>query len=203
MVDSYTLLWYALLSRQDSPELLQDGGDFAISTLHYGNTTHSTISLPVITDEASSSPPQVFCQIQLTDHDNSLIERSQVFIFSGPSSLPPCTPTSLVDSTPKYVECDSHVILGKLVGGDDVTSMTSPPSDSLDLLGGQPEALYSIISVIVAFVAIILVLTMIIVLLYRRKCGRGITRTAGKGVSGYLGWCREEVMWAWYHPDSW
>ena len=117
----------------------------------------------------------VFCQIKLIEDDSFLQQSQTMTLTSSPPSLSECTIPHLVNTTPQCVYESSQNQVGVYI----TTASSSPEELSL--------ALYIVLGIIGVFVVLIVILSVVIVLLYRRKCGHVEIRTAGKPLSIFIG----------------
>ena len=151
----FGVVWFEVLRGEADPVLLSTSadthtehsdGDGVMSTL--------TVSLPL-----KEELHRLFCQIQLDD--GTLLQHSQSLVLTNPSpSLEPCGPSSLVNTT--HVCVTSHMAVAE----DQVMMVTTAADPEM-----MPVVFYAVVVVIIVFVLIIVTLSIIVVYLYRRKCG--------------------------------
>lgn len=115
----------------------------------------STLRLP-----AQHGLLELFCQIQLDN--GTLLQHSQVMDLHEPMTSDFCTLSPLVDETP-------FCVCRELAAEQAVGPTSATPTDA----GGEPVpvVLYVVVAMIALFVILIISLSLVVVLLYRRKCG--------------------------------
>lgn len=175
---AFQLLWYAVTADAGEPVLLSEHSGVRIEVKGTSQLVASTLVVP---PAARRNMLRLFCQIQA--QDGTLLQPSQVMTL--PSSIHAtsdlCT-SSLVDRTYSCAARESadkapprappFHLAGKRAADKALPSAT--PTDSVPQLPVAPQspvALYAVVATIALFVAVILSLTIVVVLLYRKKCG--------------------------------
>ena len=156
----FRLLWFAMTIGKE-PMLLTDHvtGVKVSSTSGKLRQVTSTLSLTlqVLTLQMQGTM-QLFCQIEL--HDGILLQPSQhLSLHSQHSTL--CSPPILVDTT--------HTCVGGPPIALDQAGAT--PTSASPTGAAVPVALYSVVGVIMLFIVVIITLSVIVVVLYRKRMG--------------------------------
>lgn len=153
----FGLLWFGVTIDKE-PVLLNDlvAGVRVSSTTGDMQQVTSTLSLTLTLQGHVTT--QLFCQIEL--HDGTLLQPSQHLSLHGQHSTL-CSPPLLIDTTPTCVG-------GQPIALDQAgtTPFSVTPTDA-----AIPVALYSVVGVIVLFIVVIISLSIIVVVLYRKRVG--------------------------------
>lgn len=161
----FGVVWFEVLVGRAAPVLL-NGVDEPLGT----NIVTSTLNVSLPLKEELH---QLFCQIRLDD--GTLLQHSQPLVLNSPTSLPlePCGPSSLVNTTHMCVYSSTAEAESQAMA----VSTGSPPPNTMML----SATFYAVVVVIVVFVLMIITLSIIVVSLYRRKCGHSeVPRPIGK-----------------------
>ena len=151
--------WYAVLVGGMEPVLLTRPSH-SVTTRTSDQGLTSTLSMPLPLD---NNLHQLFCQIRLDD-GTLMLPHSQPLLLSPLPTSEPCSPASLVNTTRTCVE---HTAMAE----DQVMFVTTTSAPSSAGEGMLSVAFYVVVSVIAVFALVIVSLTVVVVYLYRRKCG--------------------------------
>lgn len=169
----FDLLWLAI--DQDKPELPRELTlpMYVIQEkkiVEKGSTTNIESMLHLLTVESLS---KVYCQVRLKNHN--LLPPSQAMNLSSIPPSPACNVSSPSVSSPlvnRTSTCIVHASLPQGLSG--TTTPTDPPQEDMSVV------LYVVVGVIGLFMVIIVALTVVVALLYQKKC----REKAGEGHSG-------------------
>jgi hypothetical protein len=130
---------------------------------------------------------EYWCQVRLTDDGTLLQDKSNILVLFNETHYQHQNLQGCNDVFVNQVDC-LHVAIGPNTLTDPMQSTpfseVSPTPDSmaeeLEDSGKNLAALYAVIAVIAVFCIVIVTLTIIIVVLYRKKCGPVRFKTEGE-----------------------